>query len=58
MAAYRRVTEIDRVIIKAYREAGSSLKGIAEQVGFNKSTISRELNRNRFTEVSGNETPQ
>lgn len=46
MSKYRRVTEIDRVYIKAYREGGFSLKGIAEQVGLHKSTVSRELRRN------------
>jgi IS30 family transposase len=46
MATYCRVTEMDRVNIKAYQDGGFSITGISEQVGLHKSTVSRELRRN------------
>ena len=46
MGVYRRVTEFDRVKIYILLGENKSQSEIAEQVGFNKSTISRELKRN------------
>lgn len=46
MGIYRRVTEFDRVMIYTLWNEGESQKNIAGRVGFDKSTISRELSRN------------
>ena len=46
MTAYRRVTFEDRCLISALRKIKLSIAEIANQTGFNKSTISRELRRN------------
>ena len=47
MSAYRRVTAEDRFQLKTYLDAGLSQSEAAVKMGFNKSTISRELARNR-----------
>lgn len=44
---YRRVTQEDRLGIKAYLEAGLNQSAIADKLGFHKSTVSREVGRNR-----------
>lgn len=44
--AYRRVTKEDRIIIKSKLEEGLTKKEIADKLGFNKSTITREVQRN------------
>ena len=44
---YRRVSEEDRMMIEALRKAGHSPGEIAKQLGFNRSTIYRELKRNK-----------
>ena len=46
MSRYRRVTEQDRIAIWKGLRAGLSQKDIACNLGFHKSTISRELKRN------------
>lgn len=46
MGAYRRVTAEDRFQLKTYLSAGLNQSEIAVKLGFNKSTISRELSRN------------
>lgn len=46
MKHYRRVTYEDRCQISAYLQAKVSIQEISERLGFNKSTIYRELNRN------------
>lgn len=46
MRTYRRVTAEDRLLIKAYLDSGLTQSDIAVKLGFNKSTISRELCRN------------
>lgn len=43
---YRRVTFADRLQIKAYRDSGVNQTEIADKFGFDRSTISREINRN------------
>jgi transposase, IS30 family len=43
---YRRVTFADRLQIKAYRDSGVNQTGIADKLGFDRSTVSREFNRN------------
>lgn len=47
MRAYRRLTEEDRIEIYASLKAGESQAAISRALGFDKSTISRELRRNR-----------
>jgi len=47
MGIYRRVTFEDRIQLKAYLSAGLSQSHIAVKLGFSKSTISREISRNR-----------
>lgn len=47
MSNYRRVTQEDRVRIKDGLEAGLTKSAIADKLGFNKSTISRDCRRNR-----------
>lgn len=47
MSGYRRVTQADRVRIKDALDAGLTLTAIADKLGFDKSTISRETRRNR-----------
>lgn len=47
MAEYRRVTYEDRCQIRAFLHRGVSVKTIAKELGFHKSTIYRELSRNR-----------
>ena len=44
---YKQLTHEERYHIYALRKAGKKLKNIAKEVGTNKSTISRELRRNR-----------
>ena len=44
--SYRRVTHQDRLVIKASLQKGLSRTEIADKLGFHKSTISREINRN------------
>ncbi len=46
MRAYRRLTEDDRIEIYAALKAGESQAAISRTLGFDKSTISRELRRN------------
>lgn len=46
MRAYRRLTEDDRIEIYASLKAGESQAAISRALGFDKSTISRELRRN------------
>lgn len=47
MSQYRHLTKEDRYHIKAQRDAGKSVSKIAKKVGCDKSTISRELRRNK-----------
>lgn len=47
MSGYRRVTQEDRVRIKDALDAGLTITGTADKLGFDKSTISREIRRNR-----------
>lgn len=44
---YRRVTHEDRIVIKANLDVGLSRSEIADKLGFNKSTIGREITRNK-----------
>ena len=44
---YRRVTNKDRLLIKAYLDSGLNRTEIGIKLGFDRSTISRELKRNR-----------
>jgi IS30 family transposase len=46
MSGYRRVTQEDRIRIKDALDAGLAKSAIADKLGFNKSTISREIRRN------------
>jgi IS30 family transposase len=46
MSTYRRVTAEDRFKLKTYLDAGLTQSEAAVKLGFNKSTISRELRRN------------
>jgi len=46
MRTYRRVTAEDRFRLKTYLDAGLNQSEIAVKLGFDKSTISRELRRN------------
>lgn len=50
MIAYRRVTEADRYQISAYLDSGLNRTEIARKLGFHKSTISRELQRNVYAQ--------
>ena len=43
---YRRVTHEDRIVIKANLDVGLSNLAIADKLGFDKSTIGREITRN------------
>jgi transposase, IS30 family len=43
---YRRVTHEDRIVIKANLDVGLSNLDIADKLGFDKSTIGREIRRN------------
>lgn len=43
---YRRVTSEDRLLIKAFLDAGLSYSKIADKTGFDRSTIGREISRN------------
>ncbi len=47
MNGYRRVTQEDRVRIKDALDAGLAKSSVADKLGFHKSTISREIRRNR-----------
>ena len=47
MSSYRRVTQEDRVRIKDALDADLTLSEVADKLGFHKSTISREIRRNR-----------
>jgi len=47
--AYRRVTQIDRVQIQSFLAVGLSAAEIARQLEFHKSSICREIKRNRST---------
>lgn len=44
--AYRRVTKEDRIVIKSKLEEGLTKKEIADNLGFHKATITREIQRN------------
>lgn len=46
MCSYRRVASEDRFKIKALLDAGLNQTQVADKLGFNKSTISREVSRN------------
>ena len=46
MSGYRRVTQEDRVRVKDLLDAGLTKSAVAEKLGFNESTISREFRRN------------
>ena len=46
MSTYHRVTAEDRLLVKAYLDAGLNQSEVAVKLGFHKSTISRELRRN------------
>lgn len=46
MSRYRRVTDEDRVLIKAYLSEGITFSAIADKLGFHRSSIGREINRN------------
>ncbi len=48
--SYRRVTSEDRLRIKDGLDAGLSNAAIADKLGFHKSTIGREILRNRGQE--------
>lgn len=47
MSQYRHLTKEDRYHIKAQWDAGKSISKIAKKIGCDKSTISRELRRNK-----------
>jgi IS30 family transposase len=44
--SYRRITHEDRLLIKAYLDAGLNQSEIANKLGFHKSAICREIGRN------------
>jgi len=46
MSGYRRVTDEDRLLIKAHLSDGLSFSDIGSKLGFDRSTISREVGRN------------
>ena len=45
--AYHRLTDEKRIIIETLRKEGGSLSYIAERIGCNKSTVSKEIKRNK-----------
>ena len=45
--AYHRLTDEKRIIIETLRKEGRSLSYIAERIGCNKSTVSKEIKRNK-----------
>ena len=45
--AYHRLTDEKRTIIETLRKEGRSLSYIAERIGCNKSTVSKEIKRNK-----------
>jgi len=47
MSSYRRVTLEDRIRLKSYLDAGLTQNEIAVKLGFDKSTICREISRNK-----------
>lgn len=47
MRKYRRLTRADRIIIERRLEQGKSKTEIAEELGFDRSSISREIKRNK-----------
>jgi len=47
MSQYRHLTKEDRYHIKAQKDVGKSITKIAKKVGCDKSTVSRELRRNK-----------
>ncbi len=47
MSTYRQLTQAQRYQIYALRQTGHSRTEIAEVIGVHKSTVSRELQRNR-----------
>lgn len=47
MRTYRRITFVERCQISAKLQAGRSISEIALELGFHKSSISREINRNK-----------
>ena len=47
MSTYRRVTLEDLIRLKSYLDAGLNQSEIAVKLGFNKSTIYREISRNK-----------
>ncbi|MAE74426.1 MAG: hypothetical protein CL675_10045 [Bdellovibrionaceae bacterium] len=49
MRQYSRVTYEDRCHISAWMQDGISVSEVAQHLGFNKSTIYRELQRNSST---------
>ena len=44
---YHRLTNEKRIIIETLRKEGRSLSYIAERIGCNKSTVSKEIKRNK-----------
>ena len=46
MSRYRRVTDEERLLMQAYLAEGLSFSAIASKLGFDRSTISREVARN------------
>lgn len=50
MNRYRQLTQEDRSMIADLRERGKTLQTIAEAIGFDASTVSRELRRNAETD--------
>lgn len=47
MRAYHRITEEERIEIYALNKAGFSQAAIAARIGKDKSTVSREVGRNK-----------
>ena len=45
--AYHRLTDEKRIIIETLRKEGRSLSYIAERIGCSKSTVSKEIKRNK-----------
>lgn len=50
---YHHLTQVDRVMLSALRQAGHSQAGIARQLSKHRSTISRELKRNAVLNKGG-----
>ncbi len=48
MEAYHRLTQAERYQIEALMQSGISIRGVAKIINRNPSTISRELERNRY----------